>query len=103
MNIVKCSNCLYENKNTSYIDRNDVSVNPRWIDMYKVYISYAYGAGEGYPHQILNKPFVGEKVSCCTETYLVIGPFKTQNEANNVCAYISTKFFLIASSLRTPQ
>ena len=84
---------LYENKNTSYIDRNDVSVNPRWIDMYKVYISYAYGAGEGYPHQILNKPFVGEKVSCCTETYLVIGPFKTQNEANNVCAYISTKFF----------
>ena len=31
--------------------------------------------------------------SCCTETYLHIGPFKTIGEAKNVATYISTKFF----------
>jgi uncharacterized membrane protein YfhO len=53
----------------------------------------AYGAGEIYPHQILNKPFVAEPNSCCTETYLLIGPFPSEKIAKNVVSYIQTKFF----------
>lgn len=41
----------------------------------------------------MNKPLVGEKNTCCTETYLVIGPFKTKKEAENVMSYIQTRFF----------
>ena len=68
--------------------------------MWKVYITMAYNAGDGYPHQILNKPLLGEPQSCCTETYVVIGPFTTKEEAQNVISYISTKFFRFLVSLK---
>lgn len=84
---------IYGNKNIGYIDRNEVKVNTEWIDKYKVYITYAYGAGEDFPHQIINKPFIGEPGSVCSETYLVIGPFENEKIAKNVVSYISTKFF----------
>ena len=60
----------------------------------------AYGAGEDFPHQIINKPFYGEPNSCCTETYLVIGTFLTQSEAFNAITYMSTKFFRFLVLLR---
>lgn len=53
----------------------------------------AYGASEEFPHQILNKPFLGEKNTCCTETFLVIGPFSSKKKTLNVISYITTKFF----------
>jgi site-specific DNA-methyltransferase (adenine-specific) len=56
-------------------------------------LTRAYGAGEDFPHQILNVPILGEPNSCCTETYLVIGPFKTKKETINVITYIQTRFF----------
>jgi site-specific DNA-methyltransferase (adenine-specific) len=62
----------------------------------------AYGAGEEYPHQILNKPFIGEKNTCCTETYLVIGPFSTKKRTENVLSYIQTKFFRMLVLLNKP-
>ena len=63
------------------------------IDKYKVYISKSYNAGENFPHQIINKPFVGDKNSCCTQTYIAIGPFESESESLNVTHYMSTKFF----------
>ena len=67
--------------------------NRDWINKYKVYITFGYGAGEDYPHQILNKPILGDRNTCCTETYLVIGPFDSKSIAENVISYIKTKFF----------
>lgn len=84
---------LYANKHVGYIKRSDISQNESWIDDYKVFITRSYGAGEGFPHQILNKPILGEKNTACTETYLVLGPFATKQKANNVISYVSTKFF----------
>lgn len=84
---------LYGNRNVGYIGINKITTNIDWIDKYKVYISYAYGAGEDFPHQIINKPFIGEPNSACTETYLVIGPFNTKETCSNVISYIKTKFF----------
>lgn len=84
---------LYENGGIGYINRSDVTINCDWINMPKVYISAAYGASETYPHQILGKPIVGKPESCCTETYLVIGPFKSTREAQNAASYIRTRFF----------
>ncbi len=68
-------------------------MNKAWVDKNKVLITYAYGAGEGFPHQIINKPFAVGPGTACTETYLVIGPFDTAGEADNVVSYMNTKFF----------
>jgi site-specific DNA-methyltransferase (adenine-specific) len=42
---------------------------------------------------ILTKPIVGMPNSCCTETYLLIGPFPKKKTAENVISYIETRFF----------
>ena len=91
---------LYTNDGVSYVSRESISQNKQWIDKPKVYISMAYGAGEDYPHQIINKPFYGEPNTCCTETYLVVGPFETEKIARNVLGYMSTKFFRFLVMLR---
>lgn len=84
---------LYERGGIGYIDKKLANKNIEWIDKYKVFISAAYNAGDSYPHQILGKPILGEPNSCCTETYVVIGPVSSQVIALNVIAYIKTKFF----------
>ncbi len=84
---------IYANKSVGYVDKKAVKQNTQWLESHKIYISFAYGAGEDFPHQILNKPFIGDKNSCCTETYLHIGPFKDGHTTQNVLNYIKTKFF----------
>ncbi len=84
---------LYANKSVGYINKKEVTQNLQWINQWKVYITRAYGAGEDFPHQILNKPILGKPNTCCTETYLLIGTFEKQAIAENVLDYISTKFF----------
>ncbi|WP_342742103.1 Eco57I restriction-modification methylase domain-containing protein [Haemophilus paracuniculus] len=84
---------LYQNGGKGYIKRSSVLLNHQWIDKHKIYIGRAYGAGEGFPHQILNKPIYGAPKTCCTETYLLIGDFESKEICLNVMSYISTKFF----------
>jgi site-specific DNA-methyltransferase (adenine-specific) len=84
---------LYGNKRIEFVEKTKIERNAHVVDMYKVFMTKAYGAGETFPHQIVNKPIIGEPNSCCTETYLLVGDFKTKKEANNVAQYISSKFF----------
>lgn len=84
---------LYANKTEGYVDRAEITQNISWVDEYKIYITRAYGAGEDFPHQILNKPFLGEPNTCCTETYMVIGPYANKKRSENVLSYIKTRFF----------
>lgn len=83
----------WQKKGVGYVDIKYVRKNLDYVNKWKVYISSAYGAGESFPHQILNKPLIGEPKSCCSETYLCIGPLKNKKEAENVSSYIQTKFF----------
>ena len=83
----------YVNGGIGYIERCDIPKNIELVDRYKVYISAAYGAGETFPHQILNKPILGGKNTCCSETYIVVGSFEIQKEAENLLTYIKTRFF----------
>ena len=84
---------LYAQNQIGYVNRNQIEKGENLIDKYKVYISKSYNAGENFPHQIINKPFVGDKNSCCTQTYIAIGPFESESESLNVTHYMSTKFF----------
>jgi len=83
-----------------FVGRNKIEKNSEWIDQYKIYLTKAYGASDEYPHQILNQPILGEPKSCCTETYIVIGPFSNKAEAKNVITYISTRFFRFLVSIK---
>lgn len=84
---------LYANKSVGFVNRSEITQNAEWVDKYKVYITMAYGAGEDFPHQIINVPFLGEPNSCCTETYVMIGPFVNESSTENVVSYIKTRFF----------
>ena len=91
---------LYQRGGTAFYPLSGLTRNQNWVDKYKIYITKAYNAGDDYPHQILNKPIFGDKGTCCTETYIVIGPFGTDTETNNVISYIHTKFFRFLVSLK---
>ena len=83
---------FYGNKSKSFIEKSKIKSNYDWINKHKVLISYAYGAGEDFPHQIINIPFIADMNSACSETYLVVGPFDNDFICNNVTSYIKTKF-----------
>lgn len=93
---------IYANSTVGYISRKKIPQNLDWVDSYKVFITMAYGAGEVYPHQILNKPFIAEPNTCCTETYLLIGPLSSEKQAKNLISYIQTKFFRFLVLLNKP-
>lgn len=84
---------VYANKSIGYVNPDELTSNQEWVNKFKVYITRSYGAGEDFPHQILNKPILGQPGTCCTETYLLIGPFDTEEYSKNVISYIVTKFF----------
>lgn len=84
---------LYFAKGGGYISRGQIPKNAKMVDEFKIYITKSYGAGEGFPHQILNKPMFGYKNSCCTQTYLCIGPFESKEATINAMGYICTRFF----------
>lgn len=79
----------------AWIRLNDIPKGRESVPLHKVYISEAYGAGEGFPHQILGVPFYGEPNSVCSETYLAIGYDQCLDKASceNIVQYIKTKFF----------
>ncbi|MFR9596798.1 MAG: Eco57I restriction-modification methylase domain-containing protein [Rikenellaceae bacterium] len=84
---------LYANKNVGYIKPEYVERNEAWVSGYKIYIAKASEGKGSFPNAIIAKPFVGEPNSCCTQTYLHIGPFKDEQTACCVRDYMKTKFF----------
>ena len=82
---------------------NIIEKNLDNVEKYKVFISRGYGYGtKGFPYQVLNTPILGDRSSCCTETYLLIGPFESKNEAENVISFIRTKLFRFLVMLKKP-
>ena len=83
---------IYAYPKNGYIMRTNVTNNLSWIELNKVYISYAYGERGDFPYFAIGKPFIGEIGTCCSETYLVIHPSKHKKECMNVINYLRTKF-----------
>jgi len=81
-----------------YIDKKYIKKNTKWINDYKLFVPKAIGIGDSKADII--KPVVPERNSCCSETYIVIGPFRSKQEIKNVQEYINTKFFHFLVSLK---
>lgn len=85
-----------------YVKRSQIIQNQDWVDMFKVFISMAYGERIASSYWVLGKPFLGEPGTCCSETYLVIGPFTSNKVCENVMSYIRTRFFRFLVLLNKP-
>jgi len=74
------------------------------IDKWRIFISKADGAagqiGNPIPARIIGKPTIAEPNKICTETFLRIGPFNSENEAYNAMSYMTTKFFRLLVGIR---
>lgn len=84
---------VYENGGIGYIKPSSIPKKIEDVSRYKVYVSAGYNGGDKFPHQIIGRPIVGMPNSCCTETYVEIGPVDSRSEAENISAYMRTKFF----------
>lgn len=69
------------------------------IQKYKVFVSQVLDNGFDWTKERLN-PFLGNPNEVCTETFLVIGPCNTKNEAENIISYMNTKFFHLLMFLK---
>ncbi|WP_372474587.1 Eco57I restriction-modification methylase domain-containing protein [Capnocytophaga sp. ARDL2] len=82
---------LFQTKGTAYYKRSEITLNQSWIDAHKIFVPKAIGSGEIGEDKI--NPIYAKPKSACTETYLVIGPFRDKQRCENVMSYINTKFF----------
>ena len=80
-----------------YVALSSVNDNAELVDKYKVLAPKAWGTGNE-ANDWLN-PFIVGPHSVCTETYLVMGAFDTEEEAKNLVSYIQTKFFHAMTSI----
>jgi len=74
-----------------HVDRELVAKNIDLIDKPKMLIPKAWGIGN-ISNDWLN-PVIADSGSCCTETYLVVGPFDDEVKLENAYSYMQTKFF----------
>lgn len=92
--------CYGRSGKEGYVERTDVRSHSDWIDLWKVYVPESNNIGTELNDDNQNA-FVGSPKSICTETFLVIGADLSLNEvsANNLCAYLKTKFARFLLSL----
>lgn len=89
---------LFGNKTVGYVDKEQINQNVEWIDKHKLFVPYAIGSGDSKADLV--KPIYASENSCCTETYLVFGPFDTKAQTDNAVSYIKTKFFHFCLTLK---
>mgnify|MGYP001569353812 CR=1 FL=1 len=94
---------LYANKAVGKISKSEITTGKEMLDAWKVLISRGYGEGgeaRDYPRMIMGKPIIAPPESACTETYIVVGAYKTEAEAANLATYLRTKFLRFLVGLR---
>ena len=84
---------LYRFGECKFISRSKVLQNEDKIYKYKILVPKASPGDDSFPHLILSKPILSEPDSLCTETYVMVGPFKDKEISTNVCNYMITSFF----------
>ena len=82
---------LYANRRIEYVSHAQITRNNDAVDKHKVIVPKAVGSGN--PSTDVIKPLYCEPNACCTETYLLVGPFGNKQECDNVISYFGTRFF----------
>lgn len=95
---------FYGSGRVTWVNKNDLRLNVDWVDNWTVILTAATDGNETYPLPIWDRrgPFISGPGQACSETYLVAYVATSEEEANNVVAYMRTKFFRFLVSLRKP-
>jgi site-specific DNA-methyltransferase (adenine-specific) len=91
---------VYGTQHKSWTEREMIPANKDWIDDWKVLLVKAHGTSGREDLTILGEPIVAGPGEACSETYLVVGRFDTEEEAKNLAAYTRTRFLRFLVSLR---
>ena len=87
-------------RTVGFMKRDQIQKNVAGLDVWKVLVPKAYGAGETFPHQILGKEIVAAPPSACTQSYLAVSPFQSERAARSFSSYYRTCFFRFLVSPR---
>jgi len=82
------------------LERSAITNNLAWVDEWKVLLVKAHGTSGRDDVTILGNPVMAGPGTACTETYLVIGTCSSETEAQNLAAYMRTRFVRFLVSLR---
>lgn len=93
---------IYQNGGTAFLPRESVSKNVQDVDAWKVFIPIAGSGSNIFPDPVLGKPFIGAPGTLSTETYNLVGPFASENEAANATAYMTTRLMRFLVLLHKP-
>jgi site-specific DNA-methyltransferase (adenine-specific) len=97
---------VYRNGGIGYVSRSEISKESAVFDKWKVFIGRAApgtGNKDTYPHRIISTPFIGEPGSISSWTYMYIGPFEHQSEAESVLSYLSCRLTRLLILLHKPS
>lgn len=99
---------LYASSGDSRIDRKNVIKGTDLIGRWKVLLSKTSSEHAGQPDKsgrkrVLSRIEVMPPDSVATESYLIVGPFRSREEAERVAEYLRTRFtrFLVSAVLLT--
>lgn len=81
-----------------YLPHNYPIPQTDMLDSYKIFITRNYGCGE--IGEVPATPVLATPGELCTETFIQIGPFKSQEQRDNCFSYIKTKFFRCLVGIR---
>lgn len=86
-----------------YVPQNYPLPQKEGLDKYKLFVNRAYGNGKlGQDNR--PTPLIGKPGELCTETFLQVGPFESEIEADNALKYMETKLFkLLVGINKTTQ
>lgn len=86
-----------------WVAPEEVRKNTSLIKEWKVLVPKAGSdGGQKLPDYVLGAPLMAGPRTVCSQTYLVVGPLADQQEAENVMAYLQTRFARFLISLRKP-
>jgi len=97
---------VFQNGGTGYTPRSAVKMGTHLIDKWKIFTGRAApgtGNRDTYPHRIISTPFLGERGTISSETYLAIGPFNTEDEAESALSYLSCRLTRLLILLHKPS
>lgn len=78
-------------RSVRYVGKNYPFPKKEYLNGYKIFV--ARNQGNGLFGEVFSDPIFAGPDEACTETFIVVGPFKTKNEMENCWSYIKTKFF----------
>lgn len=74
-----------------YIRKETVTKNIPWISLHKLFFTTSYSTNAIVPPESI----VGNPNEVCTETFLVVGPFRSELEQMNCRKYFYTSLFKV--------